>query len=117
MINLSDNASNQLSKFRTKKWIKISDDSNGTYNTNKQIKFKTAMLKSSLCHYSDSYILVKGTKTITGAGDNAGVRKGDERNKGVIPKNWEPFTDYILEISNTQIENTKYNDVAMPMSN
>ena len=45
------------------------------------------MLKSSLCHYSDSYILVKGTKTITGAGDNAGVRKGDERNKGVRPKN------------------------------
>ena len=83
VTNLSDNASNQLSKCRAKKWIGISDDSNRTYNTNRQIKFKTAMLKSSLCDYSDAYILVKGTIAITGAGDNDGVRRADERNKGM----------------------------------
>ena len=49
IINLLDNTSNQPSKFRTKNWVEINDDSRGTYNTNNQIKFKTAMLKSTLC--------------------------------------------------------------------
>ena len=52
-------ASNQRSKFRTKNWVEINDESRGTYNVNSQIKFKTTMLKSSLCDYSDAYILVK----------------------------------------------------------
>ena len=47
----------------------------GTYNVHSQIKFKTTMLKSSLCHYSDAYILVKGTITIAGAGDDAELDK------------------------------------------
>ena len=41
IINLLDNTSNQPSKFRTKNWVEINDDSQGTYNTNSQIKFKT----------------------------------------------------------------------------
>ena len=71
--NLLDNASNQPSKFRTKNWVKINYGSRGTYNTNKQFKFKTAMLKSSLCDYSDAYILVKETVTVpdTSAADAA----------------------------------------------
>ena len=68
---LDDNKSNQPSKFRTKNWVEINDESRGTYNVNSQIKFKTTMLKSSLCDYSDAYILVKGTITIAGAGDDA----------------------------------------------
>ena len=64
LINLSDNAPNQPSKFRTKNWVEINDDSRGTHNTNSQIKFKTSVLKSSSCVYSDSYILVNGTITI-----------------------------------------------------
>ena len=74
IINLLDYASNQPSKFRTKNWVDINDESTGTYNTNSQIKgtyntisqmkFKTAMLKSSLFDYSDSYTLVKGTITV-----------------------------------------------------
>ena len=51
IINLLGNAPNQSSKFRTKKWVEINDDSRGMYNTNNQVKFKTAMLKSSLCDY------------------------------------------------------------------
>ena len=56
--NLIDNASNKPFKFRTKNWVEINDESRGTYNVNSQIKFKTAMLKFSLCDYIDVYILV-----------------------------------------------------------
>ena len=59
-----DNTPNQLSKFRAKNWVEINDDPRGKYNANNQIKFKTSMLKSSLCDYSDAYILVRGIITI-----------------------------------------------------
>ena len=48
IINLLDNTSNQPSKFMTKNWIEINDQSRGTYNTNSDIRFKTTVLKSSL---------------------------------------------------------------------
>ena len=86
MINLLGNTLDQLSKFRTKNWMEINDRSQGVYNTNSNIRFKTAMLKSSLCDYTDAYILVKGKITITGEGDDAAARQTDERNKGVIFK-------------------------------
>ena len=57
--NLLENTSNQPSKFRTKNWIEINDQSRGTYNTNSDIRFRTTMPKSSLCDYSDVYIVVK----------------------------------------------------------
>ena len=60
ITNLIDNASNQPCKFRTKTWVEINDESRGTYNANSQIKFKTTMLKSSICDYGDPYIFVKG---------------------------------------------------------
>ena len=69
--NLLDNSPNKTSKFRTKNWVEISDESTGTYNDDKQIRFKTTMLKSSLCNYSDAYILVKGKITFTEAGVGA----------------------------------------------
>ena len=55
------NTPNQPSKFRTKNWVEINDDSLGTYNSNSQIKFKTAMLNSSQCDYNDVHIFIKGT--------------------------------------------------------
>ena len=57
IINLLDNTSNQQSKFRTKNWIEINDESRGMYNVNSDIKFKATMLKSSLGDCSDAYIL------------------------------------------------------------
>ena len=114
---LDDNKSNQPSKFRTKNWVEINGESRGTCNVNSQIKFKTAMLKSSLCDYSDAYILVKGTITITRAGDNAAARQADERDKGVVFKNCVPFTNCISEINNTQVDNAKDIDIVMPMYN
>ena len=112
-----DNASNQPSKFRTKNWVEINDESRGTYNVNSQIKFKTAMLKSSLCDYSDVYILVKGKITTTGRGADAAARQADERDKGIVLKNCAPFTNYIREINNTHIDNAKDIDIVMPMIN
>ena len=63
IINLLDNTPNHPTKFKTKNWIEINDESRGTYNTNSQTRFKTSMIRSSLCGYSDAYILVKGTIT------------------------------------------------------
>ena len=115
--NLIDDASNQSYKFRTKNLVEINDESRGTYNINSQIKFKTTMLKSSLCDYSNAYILVKATITTDGAGDDAAVRQADERNKGVSFKNCAPFTNCISEINNMQIDNAKDIDIVMPMYN
>ena len=80
IANLLENTSNNVSKFRTRNWVEINDDSRGIY-TNADIKFKSTMLKSNLCDYTDAYIFVKGTITITGAGDNAAARQADERDK------------------------------------
>ena len=74
IVNLIDDASIQPSKFRTKNWFEINDESRGTYFVNSQIKFKTTMLKSSLFDYSDAYILVKGKITIIGRGADAAAR-------------------------------------------
>ena len=70
----------------------LSDNLNGTHQTGKQIKFCTLMLKSSLFDYSDAYVLVKGTITITGAGADAAARNVDARNKQVTFNNCVPFT-------------------------
>ena len=72
--NLLDNTSNQTSKFKTKKWVEIKDESRGGYTTGSDIKFKTTMLRSGLCDYADAYILFKETIAITGAGDAAAAR-------------------------------------------
>ena len=64
IINLLENASNQPSKFRMRNWVEINDDIRGAYSPNKQIRFKTAMLRSSLCDFSDAYIIVKGNVTV-----------------------------------------------------
>ena len=75
------------------------------------------MLIASSCDYSNAYILVSRTTTITGAGNDDAVRRLDERNKGIIFKNCAPFTDCISEINNTQTDDAKYKDVVMPMYN
>ena len=81
-----EGTSNHSSKFRTKNWVEITDESRGTYNVNGQIKFKTTMLKSSLCYYSDAYILVKEKIAINRAGYDAAARQADETDKGIALK-------------------------------
>ena len=92
IANLLDSASNKPSKFRTKNWVEINDESRGGYTTGSDIKFKTTMLSSSLCDYADAYILHKGIITITGVGDNDAAKRLKEINKGAIFKNCVPFT-------------------------
>ena len=75
------------------------------------------MLKSSLCDYSDAYILVKGTITITGAGADAAAGQADERDKSLAFKNCAPFTNYISKINNAQVDNAKDINIVMPMYN
>ena len=75
------------------------------------------MLKSSLYDYADACILVKGTTTITGAGDDAAARQADERDKGVKFKNCAPFTKCISRINGTDIDNAPDIDFIMPMYN
>ena len=60
IANLFNDESNKPSKFKTRNWVELNDEARGTYSPNKQIKFKAAMLRSSLCDYGDAYILVKG---------------------------------------------------------
>ena len=112
---IDDNTLNQPSKFRTRNWIEINDESKGAYNVNSQIKFKTTMLKSSLCDYSDAYILVKGTITVNNTAAQGAA--ANNTNKKVIFKNCAPFTNCISEINNTQIDNGKDIDIVMPMYN
>ena len=115
IANLLESTSDNLSKFRTRNWVEINDESRGNY-ANSDIRFKTTMLRSNLCDYADSYILVKGTITITGEGDDD-ARHADERVKGVTFKNCAPFAKCISRINNTDIDNAYDIDIVMPMYN
>ena len=116
IANLLESTSNQPSKFRTRNWVEINDESRGTY-TSDDIKFKTTMLRSNLCDYANAYILVKGTITITAAGDDDAAKQLDERNKGIIFKNCVPFTKCISRINNTDIDTAQDINIVMPMYN
>ena len=83
------------------------------------MKFKTSMLKSSLCDYSDAYIIVSGIIKTDGAGADNNAKRLDEINKRVILKKhlFTPFIHCISKINNIQIDNAKYLDVVIPMYN
>ena len=115
IANLLNGGSNKPSKFKTKNSVEINNDLRGLYSPNKQIRFKTSMLRSSLCDYSDAYILVKGNISVNNtAADGAAA---NNTNKKVIFKNCAPFINCISKINNTQIDNAEYIDIVMPMYN
>ena len=73
IINLLNDSSNEELKFATKKWYVIdSQTAKGKYKQGDTIKFETETIKSSLCDYSDAFILVTGDITVN-AGNNTGV--------------------------------------------
>ena len=115
IVNLIDETPNQPSKFRTRNLVEINDESRGAYNVNSQIKFKTTMLKPSLCDYSDANILVKGTINVNNTAAQGAA--ANNTNKKIIFKICAPFTNCISEINNTQIDNAKDIDIVMPMYN
>ena len=116
IANLLNNELNKPSKFRTRNWVDINDDITSEYSPNKQIRFKRAMLKSSLCDYSDAYILVKGNISVNNtAGATAAANNTDKK---VIFKNRAPFTNCVIKLNNNaQIDNAEYIDIVMPMYN
>ena len=80
IINLLDSTSNKPSKIRTKNWVKIKDNIIGAYCPNKKIRFKTAMLRSCLCDFSDTYIIVKGNITVNNtAGASAAANNANKK--------------------------------------
>ena len=101
IINLLDNTPNQTCKFSTRKRVEINGNSHGKYDNGKLIRFKTLMIRSSLCDYSDAYIHVKGTITIQNTA--AAVAAANNANKNVILKNCAPFANCVSEINNTQV--------------
>ena len=116
IANLLDSASNQPSKFRTRNWVEINDESRGTY-TSSDIKFKTTMLRSNLYDYADAYIPINGRITITRAGCDGAARRADKRDKGVTFKNCAQFTKCISTINNTDIDNAQDIGITLPMYN
>ena len=112
-----DNESEELSKFVTRKYVRVNSLSN-TYNENKSIRFKTPMLRSNLCDYSDAYILVKGTITVTAPGANNGANNiKNKRNRSLILKNNGPFVTCITRIKGELIQDADDLDIVMSMYN
>ena len=112
-----DNESKKLSRFVTIEYVKVNSLSN-TYNENKSIRFKTPMLRSNLCDYSDAYILVKATITVTAAGVNNNANNiRDKRNSPLILKNNAPFVSCITKTNGELIEDADDLDIVIPMYN
>ena len=91
IINLLGNSPDQVPRFVTKKWVEIYDESGGTYNVNKEIRFKTPMLRSDLCDY-DAYVVVRGKINPTNPNNNSYDKK-------CALKNNVPFFSCITKIN------------------
>ena len=105
ITNLLGNTSDKVPRFITKKWIEVYDQSGEAYNTNKQIRFKTSMLRSDLCDYSNAYITVEG------------ANNRDKKSRLLAFKNNAPFISCNSKISGVLIENAEDLDIVMPMYN
>ena len=113
ITNLLGNIPDKVSRFITKKWIEVHDQS-GTgedrYKPSKQISIKTSMLRSDLCDYSDAYIAVKGTIAVRRPNFNAYDKKPAFKNNA-------PVNSCITKINNTLIDNAEDLDIVMPVYN
>ena len=117
VLSEDNEMSEQLSKFVTREYVRTNSLLN-TYNENKSIRFKTPMLRLSLCDYSDAYILVKGTIAVTVPGANNGANNiRDKKNRPLILKNNPPFVSCINRINGELIEDADDLDIVMPMYN
>ena len=85
-----------LPRFVIKNWIEVYDQSEKNYSPNKEIRIKTRMLRQDLCNFSDSYIVVEGTITVTNP-DNS------KRNKAVAFKNNAPFINCTSKINGEKL--------------
>ena len=115
--NRANEMREKLSKFVTREYVRVNSLSN-THNENKSIRFKALMLRSNLCNYSDAYILVKCTITVTAPGVNNNANNiRDKRNRPLILKNNAPFVSCITRINGELIEDADDLDIVMSMYN
>ena len=115
--NLRDRTSDNVPRFIINKCVKVHEQSGSTedrYKPSKQLRFKTPMLRSDLCGFSDVYIAVKGDITPTKGADREFI---DVRNRFLVFKNNALFTNCISKINNVLIGNAENLDVVMPMYN
>ena len=103
----------EIPKFTRIKWIEIFDQSNGTYNKNTDIRFKTNQLRNDLCDFNDAYIVVTGKIAATNPGSN----NNNVYNRKVSLKNSAPFFNCTLKINSQLIEDAQDLDIVMPMYN
>ena len=121
--NLLGSTPDKVPKFITKKCIEVNNQSGKSYSANKQIRFKTSMLRSDLCNYSETYILVKRVITVKAPNENSdndaikAINIEDKRNRPLSFKNNAPFISCISKINNELIENAEDLDIVMPMYN
>ena len=112
-VIMLDTTSNSVLRFNTKSWIKVhyqSGNAENRYKSSKHIRFKTAMLQSGLCDYSDAYIFVKEKITVTGANDATYDNK-------LAFKNNVSFICCVSKNSNKLIDNAVDLDIVMSMYN
>ena len=107
---LLGNIPDKVPRFITKIWIEVHYQSGETCSSNNQIRFKTSMLRSELCDYSDACIIVKGIVTVS-----ADERDRDKMNRQVILKNNAPFISCISKINSVLVENAEDLHIVMPM--
>ena len=104
ITNLLGTTLDEIPRFITKKWVEVHDQSGSAddrYKPNKQIRFKTSMLRSDLCDFSDAYIVVKGEVTVTGGSNSS------RKNRPLAFKSDNPFISCISKINNTLIDNAE----------
>ena len=112
ITNLLGTTLDEIPRFITKKWVEVHDQSGSAedrYKPSKQIRFKTSMLRSDLCDFSDAYIIMKGTITVADP-DNDAYKK-------LAFKNNPPLVSCISKINNTLIDNAEDFYIVMPMYN
>ena len=117
IVNLLNGSDNENSKFATKKWYVIDSESKGKYSRHDPIKFLTKSIESSLCDYSDAYILVAGDIAVKrrNAVDTADIALGVINQ--VAFKNWAPFKKCLAEIDGTLVDEAIFINITMRMYN
>ena len=115
IINLLNDYNNENSKFATKKWYVIDSESKGNYSHENPLKFLTNSLESSLCDYSDAYILVMGNTAVKrrNAADTANIAIGAITQ--VVFKNCAPFKDCRTDTNDTFVDYADFINIAMLM--
>ena len=107
IINLLNVSDNENSKFATKKWYIVDNESKGNYSHENSIKFLTSSLESRLCDYFEACILVTRNINVTGGNNNTKVAF----------KNCAPFKNCRTELYDTFVDYADFINITMPMYN